>query len=81
MLGGQGGATTSDNLYILIEKDKQTKMNKDKGNLFTALEHLFSHFQNKTAQVSWFLLNGYCLELINQTKLNCTEPNFVLMEE
>lgn len=32
LLGGQDEATTSYNLYILIEKDKQPKINKDKGN-------------------------------------------------
>lgn len=50
------------NIYILIEKDKQPKVNKYKGkSIFTALACLFSHFQHQTAQVISDLLQVHCL--------------------
>lgn len=51
-LMGTHGKTPSIHLHILIEKDKQPRVNKYKGKgIFTALACLFSPFQHRTAQV------------------------------
>lgn len=65
------------NLYILIEKDKQPKVNKYKGNgVFTALACLFSPFQRRTSTAILRLLTS-CLLPYKQTRSD-TELNLIL---
>lgn len=65
------------NLYILIEKDKQPKVNKYKGNgIFTALACLFSPFQRRTSTAILRLTS--CLLPYKQQTRSDTELNLIL---